>query len=110
VNVTIGGLSDPDGDPVSLVVDSVKQDEPVNGLGDGDASPDAFITPGGAAPVRVRRERAGGGDGRVYHITFTATDSHGASCSSTSVVCVPHSMSGAAQCVDGGPLHISTVP
>ena len=49
------------------------QDEPVNGLGDGDTAPDASGI--GTSTVQIRSERADNGDGRVYHISFTATDS-----------------------------------
>ena len=42
----------------------------------------------------MRAERAGtkkvAGNGRVYHISFTATDSFGGSCSSEVLVGVPH--------------------
>jgi hypothetical protein len=30
------------------------------------------------------------GDGRVYTVTFTVTDSHGAPCTGTTTVTVPH--------------------
>lgn len=60
----------------------------------------------------VRAERAGTrhvpGDGRVYHVTFTATDSAGVSCQGVATVCVPHDSSSGA-CVDEGALFDSTV-
>ena len=58
--VTVTGASDPEGDDLVTAVTGVTQDEPVNGLGDGDASPDAVLgpcptrcasAPSGAAPV-----------------------------------------------------------
>jgi hypothetical protein len=62
----------------------------------------------------VRAERTGSkqvpGDGRVYHIGFTATDPAGASCSGTVTVCVPHDQGQGSACVDGGPLYDSTAP
>ena len=40
-------------------------------------------------PAKVRSERAGNGDGRVYEITFTASDSSGSDCSGSVTVGVP---------------------
>ena len=39
--VTLSGATDPDGDPVTLTITGVTQNEPVSGLGGGDLSPDA---------------------------------------------------------------------
>ncbi len=64
------------------------QDEPVDGTGDGDTSPDAIID---GDKVLVRAERSGSGNGRVYRITFKATDEAGASCQGSVPVVVPHS-------------------
>jgi hypothetical protein len=87
--VSLSGASDPDGDPVTLTITGVTQDEPVNGLGDGDKSPDAKL---GAAPdeVFLRAERSGDDDGRVYRVAFTVTDPAGASCSGVLIVGVLH--------------------
>ena len=41
--------------------------------------------------VLLRAERSGQGNGRVYQLSFTATDSHNASCSAAVKVIVPHS-------------------
>jgi hypothetical protein len=54
---------------------SVTSNEPVNGLGDGDTSPDWEIA--GDRGLRLRAERSGRGDGRVYTITVRAFDSTG---------------------------------
>jgi len=100
VAVTISGVTDPDkGDTVTVKATAVTQDEPINGLGDGDTAPDATISATGA--VSVRAERSGTGDGRVYVIAFTATDNHGATCTGTVAVAVPHDQRGAAA-VDSG--------
>jgi hypothetical protein len=56
--------TDPDGDPVTVVIAGVTQDEPTNGLGDGDVSPDAVLS--GGSTVQLRAERSGLGNGRVY--------------------------------------------
>jgi hypothetical protein len=50
--------------------------------------PDAIITDDGA--VLLRRERSGGGDGRVYEITITATDNCGNAASCSVQVTVRH--------------------
>jgi hypothetical protein len=86
--VDLTGVGDPDGDPVALQVTGVTQDEPVDGSGDGSTSPDAAL-PGTPGEIRLRAERRAGGDGRVYRVAFTATDSQGASCAGTVKVGVP---------------------
>jgi hypothetical protein len=54
---------------------AVRSNEPLNGTGDGDTAPDWQVVD--AHTVRLRAERAGGGNGRVYTITITARDSAG---------------------------------
>jgi hypothetical protein len=92
VTVTVSG-SDPDGDPVTVTVTGVTQDEPLNGLGDGDTSPDAASVSGHPNQVKLRAERSGTGDGRVYKVAATATDGTDR-CSGTAIVGVPHDQSG----------------
>jgi len=101
--VSIVGVADPDNDQVTITVTGVKQDEPVNGLGDGDTSPDAVLQ---GDTVLLRSERAGNGNGRVYHVTFRAEDGGGRSCVGTAAVCVPHDRKND-NCVDGGALYDS---
>jgi hypothetical protein len=96
VPVSVRGVTDPDGDPVTVRVTSVRQDEPLSGKG-------ANASGIGTATVRLRADRAGGGDGRVYHLSFTAEDPLGASCTGEATVCVPHDAARRA-CGDGGPL------
>jgi hypothetical protein len=72
---------------VSCSITSVTSNEPVDGLGDGDTSPDWSIT--GALTVDLRAERSGKGTGRVYTITVTCTDDSGNSSNSTVTVKVP---------------------
>ena len=43
VSVGMQNVSDPNNDQVSITITGVTQDEPVNGLGDGDTSPDAVL-------------------------------------------------------------------
>lgn len=109
VPVSFVGVTDPDGDPITVTVIGVTQDEPLNTLGDGNTCPDAIITPGG---VQLRAERTGTpkvpGNGRVYTVTFTATDSNGGSCTHSVNVCVPHDRKPGRVCVDDGQNYSST--
>jgi len=98
-------VTDPNNDNVTITITGVTQDEPVNGLGDGDTSPDAVIQ---GNKVLLRAERAGNGNGRVYHITFTATDVNGATGTGTVSVSVPHDKGKSA--VDDGLVFDSTQP
>ncbi|HEX6067894.1 MAG TPA: vWA domain-containing protein [Nitrososphaera sp.] len=105
-SVTVEGVTDPDEDEVTVMITGIFQDEPTNGLGDGDQSPDGAGV--GTDTAEVRAERSGTGDGRVYHIMFTAEDGAGGSCTGEVLVTVPHDQSGAAA-VDQGALFDSTV-
>ncbi len=70
---------------VTLTIQSVTQDEPVNG------SPDARWVDERTDAVYVRAERTGQGDGRVYRITFKATrEEDEKECTGTVLVGVPH--------------------
>lgn len=73
---------------VDTCVLSVSSNEPVDGTGDGDTSPDWVIID--AHHVQLRAERAGNGTGRVYTITITCTDSANNSTVRTATVVVPH--------------------
>jgi hypothetical protein len=108
VPISVLDVTDPNGGTVTITFTGVFQDEPVSGLGDGDASPDA--TGVGTTNVSVRSERDGKGDGRVYHISFNATSSSGESCTGAVTVGVPKSQGQNGGPVDGGALHDSTQP
>jgi len=74
VSVTVDyGTSDNCGEVACAL--SVSSNEPVNGAGDGDTSPDWQIVD--AHHVLLRAERAGSGNGRIYTITITCTDGSG---------------------------------
>lgn len=104
--VTISGVTDPDGDAIAISITSIFQDEPVNDAGDGDTAPDGAGI--GTSTAEVRAERAGGGNGRFYHISFTADDGHGGSCAGAVQVSVPASQGKKGAAVDDGPLYDST--
>ena len=106
--VSIGAAmsaTDVDGDTVTVTVSSIFQDEPTNGLGDGDTSPDATLS-----PAQVRAERSGTGDGRVYVVTMTASDGNNGTCSGTVQVIVPHSMKKPITAVNSGATYNSILP
>lgn len=109
--VTITGITDPDGDPLDMVINSITQDEDVSGLGSGDKGPfDAVINDDGTANIRAERQGTAPHNGRVYNLNVTATDPLGKSCSRTVQVCVPHDQSDPHECVDDGQLYNSTAP
>ncbi len=105
VLVSVLDVTDPNGGTVTITVTGVHQDEPVNDTGDGDTSPDAAGV--GTTSASVRAERAGNGDGRVYHISFSATSTSGGNCSGTVTVGVPKSQGKKGGPVDGGSLYDS---
>jgi hypothetical protein len=105
VSINILGVTDPDGDPVAITINSIRQDEPVKGSGTGNTCPDA--TGLGTNTAHVRAERGGTGDGRVYHINFAGADGKGGTCTGEVKVCVPHNKG--KTCVDQGSLFDSTV-
>jgi hypothetical protein len=102
VKVSIVGIIDPNHNSTTTIT-SVTQDEPTNGTGDGDTDVDAVINTDGT--VLVRAERSGNGNGRVYHIHFTASDFEG-SASGIVKVTVPHNKKD--DVIDDGELYDST--
>ncbi|MDT8322814.1 MAG: HYR domain-containing protein [Bacteroidota bacterium] len=78
----------------SYVLTSIVSNEADNGLGDGDFPNDiqnaSLATPD--LDFRLRAERSGLGSGRVYTVTYTATDGAGNTTSADATVFVPFSM------------------
>jgi hypothetical protein len=72
--VHIVGVTKPTDDKIALT--GVTQDEPTNGLGDGDTAIDAImqVNAGGDDSVLLRAERSGNGNGRVYRVCFHIED------------------------------------
>jgi hypothetical protein len=95
-------ISGPNGEPLDASIVTVTQDEPLNGVGDGNTSPDA--KPG---PVRshvyLRSERSGLSDGRVYRINYWAFGPNGGVCTGTVSVGVPHDMGQDGAPIDSAP-------
>ena len=95
-------LSVADGATITHI--SVFQDEPVG------KKVDAIIDLANNS-VQLRAERLGSGNGRVYHIFFTADDGQGNVCTGKlRVGVVPHDQSDAIDAIDDGPLYNSTIP
>jgi hypothetical protein len=128
VPITIEGITDPDGDPLAIVVTDVTQDEPVERIHQPPPdslllAPVAAASPGRgftafrtAMPQRVTRkacndarivngqaevkaERDNDGNGRVYALRYRAVDPLGNVCTGTVNVCVPGRDG---SCVDDG--------
>ena len=110
-DVSVMGVTDPDGDPVAITITAIAQDEPTLGLGAGNTCPDADGV--GTDTASLLTERSGtlqtAGGGRVYHISFTAEDGRGGECSGTVTVCAPHDQRQGVACVDAGPIFDSMV-
>jgi hypothetical protein len=85
VGVSVTDVCDPS---ASCHIVSVSSNEPINGIGDGNTSPDWVIT--GPLSVQLRAERAGDGTGRVYTITVECADASGNTAKKTVTVSVPH--------------------
>jgi hypothetical protein len=108
VPVTVNGVTDPDGDTVVILFTSIRQDEPVDTYGDGRFTPDGMGV--GTGTAQLRAERSGTakapGNGRVYTLTFTATDPYGLVCQGAVKVGMPHNVGRPP--IDDGPMYDST--
>ncbi|MCV0392993.1 MAG: VWA domain-containing protein [Nitrosopumilus sp.] len=90
-DVTVNmSTTDVDGDSVLVMISSIFQDEPVDGTGSGDTAPDAEFSDDDMLSVKLRAERSGNENGRVYTISVIADDGHGGSCTGQVLVGVPH--------------------
>jgi uncharacterized lipoprotein YddW (UPF0748 family) len=91
-NVTVSyNVTDNCGPVVTTL--SVTSNEPDNGTGDGDVAGDWQIIDN--HHLKLRAERAGNGNGRIYTITITATDAAGNVSTQAVTVTVPHDHSNA---------------
>ena len=103
--IGVTDVTDPDGDAVTIEVNSIFQDEPVRGKGSGNTGPDgrgSAVTPPRFAPSGAVRATV------VYEINFTASDGKGGKCSATVEVRVLHDQRGA-PAINSGATHDSTV-
>lgn len=89
IDVTVGyQVTDNSGEAPACSL-SVASNEAVNGTGDGDATPDWIVLD--AHRLRLRAERSGRGNGRVYTVTLTCADAAGNAASQLVTVSVPKS-------------------
>ena len=107
--ITIGGVTDIDGDSLTIEIKSIFSDEATataKGAGGVTHSPDASGVGSSTAQVRAERSGVAPHNGRVYHIAFVASDGNGGSCSGIVKVGVPHDKKDTP--VDDGPLFDAT--
>lgn len=90
VAVTVNAVVSDNCGPATWKIIRVQSNEPVNGLGDGNTSPDWQIL--GNHTVVLRAERSGTGSGRIYTITIQAEDAAGNLSTAAVMVTVPKSM------------------
>ena len=81
IDITVEGVSDPDGDDVTITITAITDDE--------GSDPDD-IGGTGTSTAQVRATRDGNGDGRVYTISFVASDGKGGEAEGSVQVTVPH--------------------
>jgi len=88
--ITVSDTCDPN--PTVRLV-SITSSEPVNGVGDGNTSPDIQGATFGTddRTFELRSERTGPGNGRVYTVIYEASDKSGNTTRKTATVTVPKS-------------------
>jgi hypothetical protein len=102
-----GFVCDPDGDPVTVRITSITSDEMTGEKSNDKNMPDAAGISTDTASLR--KERDAQGDGRVYVITFVASDGRGGETTMTLPVGVPHDQSGGGcDAVDSGQKYDAT--
>jgi hypothetical protein len=104
VGIQIMGVTDPDGDEITITIIGVTSDEPTQSLDGKQKScfaPDAYGI--GTSTAYLRAERLDTGNGRVYVITFVASDGRGGETTGTVSVYVPHdNRKSGPVCIDDG--------
>jgi len=100
-----------DGDECNVTISDVRQDEALDGQGDGNTSPDAANcnNAGNDSTVDLRGERSGLGTGRYYHVIYTMDDPDAPAQPTTgdARVLVPHDQGIKKIWLDEGPLFAS---
>jgi hypothetical protein len=117
LHITIEGVTDPDGDEVTITITEITSDEPTATIeGAGGAKPakqtkeakPAIHAPDaegvGTDTASVRAERSGTGNGRVYEISFVASDGI-AETEGSVFVKVPHDQSDDCESIDDGQIY-----
>lgn len=85
--IALSGVTDPDGDAVTLTVTGITQDEPVTGFLFDFFAPDGKGV--GTSTPKLRAERSSFRNGRVYEVRFQASDGNGGTCTGAVKVGVP---------------------
>jgi hypothetical protein len=85
INATAYDICDPS-PKISFV--SISSNEPDNGIGDGNTIDDIVIV--NDFTFNLRAERSGTGSGRIYTVTYKATDISGNFATGTVTIIVPH--------------------
>jgi predicted extracellular nuclease len=85
---TIEAAFDATLDVETITLISITSNEPDNGQGDGDMPNDIVIVDNDT--FKLRAERSGGGEGRIYTITYQAVNSCGNTVTATATVTVAH--------------------
>jgi len=100
--ISVTDICDAGVDIDDVVITSVSSDEPeeVQGEGDGNTLDDIVIED--SQTVKLRAERQGDGNGRVYTINFEVTDDSGNPEIGSCTVWVPHDQGSGATAVDDG--------
>jgi hypothetical protein len=86
--ITVSDTCDPNPTVKLLRIES---NEPDNGLGDGDTAEDIQGATADARTFMLRAERGGKGNGRIYTVTYQASDASGNTTTKTATVIVPKS-------------------
>jgi len=86
--VTVQAAFTASSDTASVTLVSVTSNEPDDGLGDGDTTQDIVIVDNDTVKLRV--ERSGKGTGRLYTLTYRATNVCGNATTAKASVTVPH--------------------
>jgi hypothetical protein len=97
VDVTINANASDDSSLPPTLTAEVTSNEPQEGLGDGDMTPD-WTTPvidqaNGIITLQLRAERSGLGNGRTYTVSITAIDNAGNASTANVETIVPHDQS-----------------
>ncbi|MFC1800240.1 FlgD immunoglobulin-like domain containing protein [Candidatus Eisenbacteria bacterium] len=99
ITATIEASDICDSDPTIALV-SITSSEPDDSLGDGDEPDDIQLGPNDFE-FKLRSERSGLGNGRIYTVTYSVTDGSGNTSVASAEVLVPHDRTGFAMASSG---------
>ena len=107
IDLSVVQVFDPENDNVVITITSITQDEPITGPTN-DPYVDAEIIGSNQFTLRAERDRTS--NGRMYRVSFVATDIRGNETPGFVEVCVPRLAFRYAGCIDDGQLYDSTQP